>query len=671
MYKNNYFEIKMEQKYLFSYLINQNLQVSLQMPSFEVDNEIVAPTQKFIFKERNKLNGNIEELTYSSLLKNDMNIDLIIRVSEKSPIIRFKYVLYSNDPKRLTKRNGLDNIVYCGYECLQNSNKIELRISDYDYMYHTHVITENEAFENENQIMGPILVEERENLSLLLAYEHGSQYPNKFLCFEKENNQILVKSIKGNYVSNQLIDSNDKFETIWLQFGAVKGDKDALAKQYRTFQLKHCTLNMESRKPYIFYNTWNFQERNKRWNGNKYLTDMTFERMDKEIDVAHQMGIEVFVIDTGWYKKTGDWLINEEKFPDKLKLIKKKLDSYGMKLGIWFNPVAAGKTSQMYLSQKENVINKRDSVAEPHEIWETEESYEMCLVSGYWKRYALRLCEIIEEIGVSYIKWDAVGMEGCQQGNHYHGTNDNSAQECEENYSFNVVRYLGKIIDYVCEKHPEVIFDFDITEPGRCTGLGFLSSGKYFAINNGPYFDDYNIKKDPDTWSNIFVHPGPARTWIARRILNYDKWIPSVLFLTHYLPDDGYDSQLLNIASLILGQNGIWGDLLTISKEGISLFNDSLSAYKEVREDITDAYPIVFGKPGETFEVHEKISENTGRGAVVLFTNSLGHYTYKVKNKTTKNIKVFGNAVVEFIDEDSVLIKVDNKTKEAAIVFFN
>ncbi|MFU7515718.1 alpha-galactosidase [Clostridium sp. HCS.1] len=670
MYKNNYFEIEMGQDYLFRYLIDENLQVSIQSPSFEVDNENVVPAQKFIYKERNKLNENIEELTYSSILTNNMNIDFVIRVSDKSPIIRFKYVLYSNDARCLTKHNGLDNIVYCGYETLKESKKIELRISDYDYMYHTHVITENEAFNNENQIMGPILVEEREDLSLLLAYEHGSQYPNKFLEFEQEGNKISVKSIKGNYVSNQLIDSNNNFETIWFQFGAVKGGKESLAKQYRTFQLKYCTLNMESRKPYIFYNTWNFQERNKRWNGNKYLTDMTFERMDKEIDAANQMGIEVFVIDTGWYKQTGDWLINEEKFPDKLKLIKKKLDSYGMKLGIWFNPIAAGKTSEMYLSQKDNIINKRDSVKEPHEIWETEESYEMCLVSGYWKRYASRLCEIIEDLGVSYIKWDAVGMEGCQQGNHYHGTSDNSSQECEENYSFNVVRYLVKIIDYVCEKHPEVIFDFDITEPGRCTGLGFLSSGKYFAINNGPYFDDYNIKREPDTWSNIFVNPGPARTWISRRILDYDKWIPSVLFLTHYLPDDGYDSQLLNIASLILGQNGIWGDLLNISKEGVSLFNDSLSTYKEVRDDITEAYPIMFGRPGETFEVHEKISENTGRGAVVLFTNSLGEYTYKLKNKTTKNIKVFGNAVVEFVDEENVSIKIDNKTKEAAIVFF-
>ena len=67
------------------------------------------------------------------------------------------------------------------------------------------------------------------------------------------------------------------------------------------------TQNAESRKPYIFYNTWNFQERNRWWYGNAYLESMRQDRILAEIDVAHQMGIDVFVLDTGWYEKTGDW----------------------------------------------------------------------------------------------------------------------------------------------------------------------------------------------------------------------------------------------------------------------------------------------------------------------------------------------------------------------------
>ena len=37
--------------------------------------------------------------------------------------------------------------------------------------------------------------------------------------------------------------------------------------------------NTESRKPYIFYNTWNFQERNHHWYKKPYLADMNLARM--------------------------------------------------------------------------------------------------------------------------------------------------------------------------------------------------------------------------------------------------------------------------------------------------------------------------------------------------------------------------------------------------------
>jgi alpha-galactosidase len=89
-------------------------------------------------------------------------------------------------------------------------------------------------------------------------------------------------------------------------------------------------LNSESRKPYIFYNTWNFQERNKHWYKKPYLADMTTERMLQEIEVAHKMGIEVFVIDAGWFEKTGDWQHSKTRFPDELKQVKAKLDIYSI-----------------------------------------------------------------------------------------------------------------------------------------------------------------------------------------------------------------------------------------------------------------------------------------------------------------------------------------------------
>jgi alpha-galactosidase len=185
----------------------------------------------------------------------------------------------------------------------------------------------------------------------------------------------------------------------------------------------------------------------------------------------------------------------------------------------------------------------------------------------------------------------------------------------------------------LCAACPEAIVDFDITEGRRFVGLGFLSAGKYFLLNNGPYFPNYDLAYDRSTtWSNIFVRPGPARGWICRTPLTFDKWIPSVLFLTHYLPDDPESSQVVNIGSLILGQNGIWGDLLGVSEEGVARLGAWLGLYKQVRDDITRSDLVRVGVPGGSPEIYEKIDAATGRGAVVAFASAAGGYSYVTRH---------------------------------------
>jgi hypothetical protein len=51
-----------------------------------------------------------------------------------------------------------------------------------------------------------------------------------------------------------------------------------------------------------------------------------------------------------------------------------------------------------------------------------------------------------------------------------------------------------------------------------------------------------------------------------------------------------------------------------------------------VRADITAASPVSEGNPGSALEVHEKIDARSTRGAVVLFANTAGHYSYVTKN---------------------------------------
>ena len=99
----------------------------------------------------------------------------------------------------------------------------------------------------------------------------------------------------------------------------------------------------------------------------------------QEIDAAHRMGIDVFVLDTGWYEKTGDWTVSTARFPDGLKAVKAKLDQYNMKLGLWFGPTSAAVSSRIVQQHPEWRMSLARQIGEPHEIWETGgKSYDVC-----------------------------------------------------------------------------------------------------------------------------------------------------------------------------------------------------------------------------------------------------------------------------------------------------
>jgi alpha-galactosidase len=193
---------------------------------------------------------------------------------------------------------------------------------------------------------------------------------------------------------------------------------------------------------------------------------------------------------------------------------------------------------------------------------------------------------------------------------------------------------MCRIADKLAEACPDAVIDFDITERHRAVGLAFLSSGRYFHVNNGPYYHSYNIPnhKENANW-NLLFYPGPARTWFCRAPLKLNEWIPSNLLLTHYFPDDPLPSQEINMASMVLGQNGIWGDLLGISEAGIGYISGIMAKYKSIREDAAQSEPVITGLPSGSPEIHEHIRSASGRGVVSIFASAPGRYTYVTKNK--------------------------------------
>ncbi|NQU43633.1 alpha-galactosidase, partial [bacterium] len=378
-------------------------------------------------------------------------------------------------------------------------------------------------------------------------------------------------------------------------------------------------------------------------------------------------------LDTGWYAKTGERAVDTDRFDAQLTTVGKMLADRGMKLGLWFSPKQTAVSAKI---TQDHLDCRCESDGEPWDaqpVWETEESYHMCLVSRWWEVFAAELIRLHHEVGVTYFKWDAVSQYGCDSPDHDHGTSSNLPQERKDCAAFEQVRYMAKIVDKVCAACPDAIVDFDITESGRSVGLAFLASGKFFLINNGPYYknlDDPQYAPGGGMGANVFVFPGPSRPRNCRASLGYDRWIPSILFLTHYLPDDPAASQETNIASMILGHNGIWGDLVGLSDEGVARYGTWLEYYKQVRDDITSAKPIVTGVVGGTPEVHEKIDPQSGCGAVSIFSPRAGRFTYITQHTIAETDAAMDGVEVERLSSGQARITVTLEGWGGKVVFF-
>ena len=642
----------------------ENKEYKLRGPAFEIDGKLCKSIRGARFAEERQCGKYWTESKYVANLEG-CTLELLLRTCPHTPFVRYRFTLFS-EKGEMTKALGRDNLVYTRFAC-KNFRGTEVRLSENNHQLYSFCLSETPAFLDEDSIMGPILVQERGRSTSLLAYEHGSQYPDKFLCFTRANGEIRLEAVKGNYYSGRKIPADDPYETVWLQFGATDGDTNKLAALYREFQLNWILPGHPSREPLIYYNTWNEQERTQLKTGS-YHNCMSLEHILRDIDIAHRMGIDVFVLDTGWFTRCGDWEVRTDRFPDGLDTVSEKLRSYGMKLGLWINPTAVALSSPLIEEDRDCIATYLDKLTGTFEVWESGSCHGMCLASRYWKVLADTLIRLCKSKGVSYIKWDAIWQYGCTDAHHLHGTENNSLQERGECYSFEMDRCLSRICDAILGECPDTILDFDITEEGRNVGLSWLSRGKYFLVNNGPNYHNYDLP-DPQ-WTNIFVNPGPARTWICRAANNYDRWIPAHLFLCHYFPDPPHSSQRMNLGSLILGGSGIWGVLQSLSEEDVQLHADILGDYKQVAPYMAKAAAVQTGTTATTLQKFEKIDPETGKGAVVLFgfCTRKNKVVTKISVPCSGNFAVYGNATVTQ-KNGSYVVEAEFDGADAVIVF--
>lgn len=125
--------------------------------------------------------------------------------------------------------------------------------------------------------------------------------------------------------------------------------------------------------------------------------------------LAKELGIELFVLDDGWFGKRnwdncslGDWSVNYDKLPSGIDGLSKKVNDLGIKFGLWFEPEMVSPDSDLYRAHPDWAIHVEGLVP-----GESRNQLVLDLSKKEVCDYIIdSVVSILKSADISYVKWD-------------------------------------------------------------------------------------------------------------------------------------------------------------------------------------------------------------------------------------------------------------------------
>ena len=137
--------------------------------------------------------------------------------------------------------------------------------------------------------------------------------------------------------------------------------------------------------------------------------DFNEEKILKIAEQAASLGVDMLVLDDGWFGKRnddrsglGDWFVNDKKLCGGLGSLAEKIKKMGMKFGLWFEPEMVSEDSELYRTHPEWAIQipSRKPIRSRYQL-------VLDMTNPEVREYLFNsISKILRSAGISYVKWD-------------------------------------------------------------------------------------------------------------------------------------------------------------------------------------------------------------------------------------------------------------------------
>jgi alpha-galactosidase len=185
-------------------------------------------------------------------------------------------------------------------------------------------------------------------------------------------------------------------------------------------------------------------------------------RLLKLAKTARDVGIELFVLDDGWFGKRdddtsslGDWEVNKKKLPGGLKRLSDKIHALDMQFGLWVEPEMISENSDLYRAHPAwaiTVPGREPSIGRNQLVLDLSKTeVQDYLIST--------LTRLFSSARIEYVKWDMNrNLSDLRDGSHNH------------RYMLGLYKVLGKLTSHF----PDILFE-SCASGGNRFDLGMLA----------------------------------------------------------------------------------------------------------------------------------------------------------------------------------------------------
>lgn len=313
------------------------------------------------------------------------------------------------------------------------------------------------------------------------------------------------------------------------------------------------------------------------WEG-AYFT-FTTQTLTRMIDDAASMGLEMFVLDDGWFGNAfprngdnaglGDWQVNSSKLPEGIDYVASYAHSKGLKFGIWIEPEMVNPDSELAHNHPEWVIQSQG-----REIYQERNQWVLDLANPAVQDFVFGIFDSVMQLSpsIDYVKWDC-NRPIESAGSPYLGIE-------QDKLYIDYAQGLYKVMERIRAKYPSVLI--------QCCSSG----GARVDYGQLQYFDEVWASDDTDGLERIFIQYGTS------------LWYPAAIMGSHVSTVPNHQSR--NVTPLKFrfdvacqGRLGLELQPKYLSADEMKFVNRCVSSYKSYRDIVFTGDLYRLGSPYE------------------------------------------------------------------------